>query len=225
MEIKLIGVADRNGVVGVYRDIFVDEDPWNEYRKCAVCERTYSREESELHGDQCCGVETNLCHTAEDIIASVTSATATVALINNEVVGFCWGRVIAPTELQQHLQNSSSRLAAFASQGGAFFQAISTWQKLLYIDELGVSAANRGSLHLVHGLVVELARAVGANDGAPIVFWTSNQSILMRILAGLGAQLYPAMDGIVLGVIGRAEVLDVINSGDTDRLLAFMRAS
>lgn len=129
-------------VIGCYRKVFA-EAPWHEWKKCPSCGKYWGKKDLKLLQD----MEFRHCNydledywswekVEKDLKKEVTSeASCWIAVIDNSVVGFCWGFPIKIDSLEKKV---GIEIKANLEEN---FGKIN---KVAYQDELGVLAPYRG---------------------------------------------------------------------------------
>ncbi len=146
ITVERFTVAQNNGrldqLVECYRAVFAGH-PWNEWRVCPVCRKKWGISERQLLGDsfEHCGVLVNDYWPASKVLSDIRheiteKASCWVTILNNNVIGFCWGY---PTPLAGFDEKLGLPGAAHAIRS-AFGDA----ELVAYQDELGVLEAYRG---------------------------------------------------------------------------------
>jgi len=131
-------------LVNCYQQVFADP-PWSEWLKCPLCNRHWGAEdrtlvESELHS-QHCGVSLQEFWPTEtvrsDIINEISGhASCWLALMDGQVIGFCWGYPITPADLANKLA-LPNLVTVLETQFGLVAH-------YAYQDDIGVLNAYRG---------------------------------------------------------------------------------
>lgn len=129
------------GLVNCYRSVFADE-PWNEWKKCTLCGQKWGISESEKlkwMDFRCCGKELidfwPKEKVKEDIQHEISSDSfCLLALDDENVIGFCWGYLIHPMDLEEKTELSRLSSIIISKFGD---------ESVGYQDEIGVLPSYR----------------------------------------------------------------------------------
>ena len=131
-----------SGVVACYQNIFA-EQPWNEWKKCVVCNKKWGSDDSEeiislnsIHCDQSLVDFWPEEIVVIDLLKEINQeASSWIVLDQEKVVGFCWGYPISPEDLEIKLE-----LPGLANNIKTYSEDC---DKVAYQDELGLLSEYR----------------------------------------------------------------------------------
>jgi hypothetical protein len=203
--------AYTEGLITCFQDVFADR-PWNEWRKCAVCEKYWgTKDKRELEALEFfhCGEKVleywPSAQVRSDLDNEISAESSCwLALEKASVIGFCWGYEATLDYLEERLA-LPFRDAVFSQFGQN--------HRIAYQDELGVLGSCRGrniakSLFthrhkdfVSQGLTLGIVRTRKSPESSVTYLWFT-EKLGYKVLAE-----YPGEDGrVVLG-----QTLDKIN--------------
>jgi hypothetical protein len=135
------------GLIDCYREVFGAE-PWNEWKKCPICETKWGITEAGPPGYIHCGIPIvdfwPRDQVREDIYHEINPESScwlaiedNGSLSQNKVIGFCWGYPIRIDELEKKLLLPGLKKSVIRKFG-------KIEGKIAYQDELGLISSYRG---------------------------------------------------------------------------------
>jgi len=131
-------------LVTCYRTVFADE-PWNEWKKCESCSAKWGiTQTGNIVDDKCpnCGErvvdfwpEEVVLHDVQNEICDKKISACQVAIVNDQIVGFCWMYVISADNLEDKIKLSGISHT---------IQSRFCTDDVCYLDEIGVLREYRG---------------------------------------------------------------------------------
>lgn len=191
-------------LVECYRDVF-SQGPWHEWLKCGVCGKYWGRKDT----DELVGLQYRHCGrplqdfwprdvVVGDIYHEITQqAHCLLAMVGDEVIGFCWAYLISVGALEEKL--------------GITFDDLHGSECIVYLDEVGMQAKYRNlkiakemlrnlkQYYLKQGVTKCLARTRALPEPSVLFLWHTKK-LGYEIIAS-----YPKSDGRVV----LARTLDV----------------